>query len=1410
MSEGVLVSLYTTANCPHPLQATLSLDQQKTVYVRQCVEDFRETILLARRWGAAMEDGGEVHHNRHWVLGKEELLLLSQSVHWLDQEGEEEEGTHDEVEDNDRLKRVQEEMIQYFSTSITRHHEISPLKEFPLSRAGRFKPILADLLFLSQHVCVPLTVIRHHHLWLLLEENGTVTLEERLLRYRVLSQMAKDDTNDSVSVLSSHEVVELYDQLKDVLCAAWRQRERLWGSYRYITTPHDGESLEEDSCPRLPPLELGKTAVVPPSLRSSYTHRHRWERSLHHDNRTSGGTLYEEEDTLSFGPLRPSSVGIRDYSDYTVLHPLRAALRGMQITAAREEKGEHEPLFFFPSSGNDFQYKYVEGGVSSSTKGSGASTVAPLMDPSEHLFKDALAVPYLSPEMYHEWMKSTQKSDKSVFAACHHFSDDVWNIAVLFVESALSGFDIDDKSTCHLADQEKGKKSTQNSVSSGSVFTAILHLLHTQHGLSLVSSYNFLYATLYELHSLVTRHNLDNRDDLEGRRQRLHHVLYDATDEPSTPSERFQPSLLAREFLYSITVAYSVDWVLTEFVGRVAAGLRWRRSERWELFRSAALQESGEDGGESTLGGKLKGNASTNSLTQLDCSLDMSYPSSPLSPALGSLREGSYHSHRSAVERVAGKVESVLRRLQTPLLTPLLSPQVENKDRLNRAVHFCEVFDAWRRVVEKEAVAEAGAPNNRTAREYIAFTEFTRLTRQFIHAELTDEDKEGKGAVRYLVSNHPFIRGLIERNQLSSIAWRNEERRVFVSEPHLFLPWSKLLQLLEQSSRAHELEYPSGKQLGYLQYMVNVEDDRKMKLHAHKPAGTQEDFIARSNHERPSLLEEFKRNINYKTEISLPTQVKQIKAIREYLLFLGSLRVPSATPKTMKTATVKEQEAGLARSQALYLRQFLLELQEEGATLLDLPPTLRGQVWGVLLQVPGSRYRELYYYGNNACTSRLASFSDRQLSIDIPRCYPYHFLLSSEKGGARLERVIKSWLCWRSRYRYWQGLDTVAATLLTVSFEDEPLVLFQLDALIRFYVPLDEEDHARSPQGGRKRSMQELLHLFHRLLLYCDPQLAVHLFHQLSIAPELFAIRWFSTLFAHGAPIMRILPLWDYILLHGLTHYPLNILTIAIAIVMMRREALLATDKSEALPLLTSITDLHVGTCLHHATLLLHHIPSSLCHVIPGDDVQVNWFSCTTLAAALDYRKGQEKSELWSWLDAGLFLVDLRPYHTTVWECVIGSIHIPFVIPTEEEGNSPGKDPYDEENGPSASPTSKRTAQLLARRRQDVSYEIAKQVRNIAMAAIPPQADVMRARTPVGEGDYAEETISRTPPGQDCRASPHVVLMASREDDRSALQLLTQTLAEFNVPNVSVLHGGFEALRDQASHLVVKVTEEDG
>ncbi|CAG2182893.1 unnamed protein product, partial [Oppiella nova] len=154
-----------------------------------------------------------------------------------------------------------------------------------------------------------------------------------------------------------------------------------------------------------------------------------------------------------------------------------------------------------------------------------------------------------------------------------------------------------------------------------------------------------------------------------------------------------------------------------------------------------------------------------------------------------------------------------------------------------------------------------------------------------------------------------------------------------------------------------------------------------------------------------------------------------------------------------------------------------------------------------------------------------ATQTDRQISVDIPRCHQYNDLLASPQGHQKLTRVLKAWLQHNEAKGdvYWQGLDSLAAPFVIINFNNESQAFACFNAFTHKYLK-------GFFQRDNSRVIQEYLALFSILIKFHDPVLANHL-NGLQFVPDLFAIPWFLTMFTHVLPLHQIMHLWDTLLL---------------------------------------------------------------------------------------------------------------------------------------------------------------------------------------------------------------------------------------------------------------------------------------
>ncbi|XP_043192085.1 TBC domain-containing protein kinase-like protein [Amphibalanus amphitrite] len=252
-------------------------------------------------------------------------------------------------------------------------------------------------------------------------------------------------------------------------------------------------------------------------------------------------------------------------------------------------------------------------------------------------------------------------------------------------------------------------------------------------------------------------------------------------------------------------------------------------------------------------------------------------------------------------------------------------------------------------------------------------------------------------------------------------------------------------------------------------------------------------------------------------------------------------------------------------------------LEEEART--DTPPLYRAHGWAALLRVTGllqSRY--------DAIDKLTAIPTDRQIEVDIPRCHQYDELLSSPAGHRKLQRVLKAWVVTHPQYVYWQGLDSLAAPLVYLNFNNEALAYASLSAFITKYLhDFFLKDNAAV--------IQEYLAVFGLLTAFVDPLLGQHL-TQTGFVPELYAIPWFLTMFTHVFPLHKIFHLWDALLLED-SGFPL---CVGVAILQQLRDRLLQFGFNECILLFSDMPDINMEAVVVESLRVQALTPRSVLH----------------------------------------------------------------------------------------------------------------------------------------------------------------------------------------------------------------------
>jgi serine/threonine protein kinase len=319
-----------------------------------------------------------------------------------------------------------------------------------------------------------------------------------------------------------------------------------------------------------------------------------------------------------------------------------------------------------------------------------------------------------------------------------------------------------------------------------------------------------------------------------------------------------------------------------------------------------------------------------------------------------------------------------------------------------------------------------------------------------------------------------------------------------------------------------------------------------------------------------------------------------------------------------------DKNADYQKGRVALFRRLLLDYPHSRYDIIreakaDIPGVLRGEIWAAILGVEHDLEALEIYNGllnkinsirrNGKWLSSECEASDRQISVDVPRCHQYNKLLASSTGHAKLIRVLRAWVVYHDTTApppatsehsspeddhhpkraegplvYWQGLDSLTAPFVVLNFHFEARAFVCIRALVDKYV---KGFFARD----NSHAMEERLVTFQKLLVYHDPELGLHL-RNIGFSPELYAIPWFLTLFAHVLPIEKIFKLWDALLLSSSSHY----LPIFLAIGMMKqlRSNLLHSDFNSAMTLFQNMQGIDIRRAIKDADHIVERTPKSI------------------------------------------------------------------------------------------------------------------------------------------------------------------------------------------------------------------------
>lgn len=238
-------------------------------------------------------------------------------------------------------------------------------------------------------------------------------------------------------------------------------------------------------------------------------------------------------------------------------------------------------------------------------------------------------------------------------------------------------------------------------------------------------------------------------------------------------------------------------------------------------------------------------------------------------------------------------------------------------------------------------------------------------------------------------------------------------------------------------------------------------------------------------------------------------------------------------------------------------------------------------VWGILLgcssRVDDGVENWVNAPDQHVIDQALATDWGPTLMHDLKRTRGY---TGDETYSDRLGAVLM-YYCTSRGVAYKQGLNEILAPFLLInspesSLSSRYLCFYQL---ISKFLPSIYDDEMFE-------SLQCILRLFEKLILYHDPQLC-HLLDQNDLLPELYAVPWFVTLFARGLELSLLYQLWDIYIVYNdpFLHYYM-----ALALILDTRTELFAEKEECYLPAIMG----RVVDKIKDSSRLLHYLKLAL------------------------------------------------------------------------------------------------------------------------------------------------------------------------------------------------------------------------
>ncbi|KAI8366043.1 rab-GTPase-TBC domain-containing protein [Radiomyces spectabilis] len=214
-----------------------------------------------------------------------------------------------------------------------------------------------------------------------------------------------------------------------------------------------------------------------------------------------------------------------------------------------------------------------------------------------------------------------------------------------------------------------------------------------------------------------------------------------------------------------------------------------------------------------------------------------------------------------------------------------------------------------------------------------------------------------------------------------------------------------------------------------------------------------------------------------------------------------------------------------------------------------IPPSLRGMIWQLFAESKYPKLEDQYIQ-----LLKQESVYEKAILRDLPRTFADHEYFQSQDGQDALFNVIKAYSLYDPQVGYSQGLTHIVGPLLLNMPEEEAFCVL---------VQMMNRYNLRRQFAPKNDLLSQRLYQYEGLLEDRLPHIKRH-FEIYGIRSSMYAMQWFTTLFAYKFPLPFVFRIYDVIFAEGID----TLHRFAIALIERNQATILSLEFDELIQFL--------------------------------------------------------------------------------------------------------------------------------------------------------------------------------------------------------------------------------------------------